>query len=171
MSLPRDLVELLLAFGDAEVRYLVIGGHAVSLHARPRSTKDLDIWLDADRENIDRVCGALQSFGVPTELVDQLRTADPDEIVWMGRVPARIDFLQTLVGVDFVTAWQRRVMATIDGVRVNFIAREDLIANKKAAGRPQDLRDVRALERAAASPRKAVATGRTAQKKPRTRRK
>lgn len=169
MSLPHDLVELLLAFGDAEVRYLVIGGHAVSLHARPRSTKDLDIWLDANRSNIEQACKALQAFGVPMELIDQLRAARPDEIVWMGRMPARIDFLQTLVGVDFITAWQRRVVATIDSVRVNFISREDLIANKKAAGRPQDLRDVRALERAGASERKTAAARGTASKKTRGR--
>jgi hypothetical protein len=169
MSLPRDLVELLLAFGDAKVRYLVIGGHAVSLHARPRSTKDLDIWLDANRENIEHACQALQAFGVPKELIDQLRMARRDEIVWMGRVPARIDLLQSLVGVDFNAAWQRRVVTTIDTVRVNFIAREDLIANKKAVGRPQDLRDVRALERAAASERKAMTARRTTSKKTRAR--
>lgn len=169
MSLPRDLVELLLAFGDAKVRYLVIGGHAVSMHARPRSTKDLDIWLDTDRENIEQACTALQAFGVPNDLTDQLRVARPDEIVWMGRVPARIDFLQTLVGVDFHGAWQRRVVATIDGVHVNFIAREDLIANKKAAGRPQDLRDVRALERAAASERKTISGQRRTSRKTRSR--
>lgn len=151
MSLPRDLADLLSAFGDADVRYLVIGGHAVSLHARPRSTKDLDVWLDPNRENIGKVCHALQTFGVPTELVNQLRMALPNEIVWMGRAPARIDFLQTLVGAEFNDAWQRRVIATVDNVRVNFISREDLIANKKAAARPQDLRDVKALEQAAAA--------------------
>jgi len=64
MSLPPDLVEMLSAFGDTGVRYLVIGGHAVSLHARPRSTKDLDIWLDAAPENIERACAALSRFAV-----------------------------------------------------------------------------------------------------------
>jgi hypothetical protein len=60
MSLPRDLVEMLSAFADERVRYLVIGGHAVSLHARPRTTKDLDVWLDEAAENIERACTALQ---------------------------------------------------------------------------------------------------------------
>ncbi len=46
MNLPHDLVEMLAAFADAEVRYLIGGGHAVSLHARPRTTKDIDLWLD-----------------------------------------------------------------------------------------------------------------------------
>src|SRR5262249_13205867 len=99
MSLPRDLIEMLSAFTAAGVRYLVIGGHAVSLHARPRSTKDLDLWLDAARDNIERACTALLGFGVPADIVADLRAARPDEIVWMGRVPARVDFLQEIPGV------------------------------------------------------------------------
>jgi len=148
MSLPPDLVEMLSAFADAGVRYLVVGGHAVSLHARPRSTKDLDVWLDAAPENIEQACVALRRFGVPADLVAELHAARPDEIVWMGRVPARVDFLQTIPGVDFDPAWRRRVTADIAGVTVNFISRDDLLVNKRAVGRPQDIRDVRALERA-----------------------
>jgi hypothetical protein len=149
MSLSPDLVEVLAAFESAGVRYLVIGGHAVSLHARPRTTKDLDVWLDAAPENIGRACDALLRFGVPKHLVDDLRTARPDEIVWMGRIPTRIDFLQTVPGLAFGAAWKRRVTADVAGVPVQFIGRDDLIVNKRAVGRPQDLRDARALERAA----------------------
>jgi hypothetical protein len=140
---------MLSAFADEGVRYLVIGGHAVGLHARPRSTKDLDLWLDAAPENIERACAALARFGVPPDIVSQLREARPDEIVWMGRVPARVDFLQMLPGVVFEESWKRRVEADVGGVRATFIGRQDLIANKRAVGRPQDRRDVRALERAA----------------------
>jgi hypothetical protein len=151
MTLPRDLVEMLTAFAAHGVRYLVIGGHAVSLHARPRTTKDLDVWLDADRENIERACTALAVFGAPSELVEELRAARPDEIVWMGRVPARVDFLQSVPGVQFAKSWSRRVDVVIEHTKVSFIGRDDLIANKRAVGRGQDLRDVRALERAAAA--------------------
>jgi hypothetical protein len=151
MSLPPDLVEMLSAFADAEVHYLVVGGHAVSVHARPRSTKDLDLWLRSTPENIERACGALRRFGVPPTIVEALRTSAPDEIVWMGRAPARIDFLQTMPGVEFGPAWQRRVIIETAGVPIYFIGRDDLIANKRIVGRPQDRRDVRALERAARS--------------------
>jgi predicted nucleotidyltransferase len=161
MSLPPDLVEMLSAFEDAGVRYLVIGGHAVSLHARPRTTKDLDLWLDAAPENIGRACTALLRFGVPESIVADLRAARSDEIVWMGRIPSRIDILQTVPGLAFDAAWERRVTADVAGVPVKFIGRDDLIANKRAVGRPQDLRDVRALERAAeAEPRRGKTTTR-----------
>lgn len=156
MSLPPDLVEMLSAFAGAGVRYLVIGGHAVSLHARPRTTKDLDLWLAPDRENIERACAALRRFGVPDGIVADLDSARSDEIVWMGRAPARIDFLQKVPGLEFEACWQRRTIANVGPLPVPFIGREDLVKNKRIVGRPQDLRDVRALERAGAAkgPRK-----------------
>lgn len=149
MSLPRDLVEMLSVFASDDVRYLVIGGHAVSLHARPRSTKDLDVWLDAEPNNIARACAALIRFGVPRAIAAQLEAAGAEDIVWIGRIPARVDFFKSAPGVKFARAWDRRVQSEIEGVVVHFIGREDLIANKRAVARPQDLRDVRALERTA----------------------
>ena len=153
MRFPRDLVEMLSAFERGKVRYLVIGGHAVGVHARPRSTKDLDVWLDPGRANVERACDALLSFGVPAGIVGELRTAKPDEIVWLGRVPARVDFLLAIPAVTFAEAWRRRVVVDVEGVSVSVIGREDLLANKRAVGRPQDLRDARAIEKHAV-PRK-----------------
>ena len=149
MPLPPDLAAMLTAFAEGEVRYLLIGGHAVGVHARPRSTKDVDLWLDAAKANVDRACDALVRLGVPAGLVEELRAARLDEIVWLGRAPARVNFLFTIPGVTFEPAWARRVDVEIDAVRVHVIGREDLIANKRAVGRPRDLRDVRALEKAA----------------------
>jgi hypothetical protein len=147
MRFPPDLVAMLSAFGAAKVRYLVVGGHAVGVHARPRATKDLDLWLDASADNIGRACSALRAFGAPARVIDDLRNAAPSEIVWMGRAPARVDLLLSLPAVDFAAAWPRRVDVELEGVRVHVIGREDLLANKRAVGRPQDRRDVRAVER------------------------
>ncbi len=147
MNLPPDLIELLCALTAAGVRFLVVGGHAVSLHARPRSTKDLDLWLDAAPENIGRACDALLRFGVPEVLVGELRRARSDEIVWLGRAPARVDLLQELPGVTFEESWSRRVTVDLPGGQATFIGAEDLLTNKRAVARPQDLRDVRAIER------------------------
>jgi hypothetical protein len=95
---------------------------------------------------------------LPPDLVEMLRRSrwrpfatSPDEIVWMGRVPARVDLLLSIPGAEFATAWDRRVDLTVEGVTVRVIGREDLLANKRAAGRPRDLKDVRAIERAAAN--------------------
>jgi hypothetical protein len=155
MLFPRDLLEMLSAFERGRVRYLVVGGHAVGLHARPRSTKDLDVWVDPAPANIGRACEALTAFGVPRAIVEALRTAGPDEIVWMGKVPARVDFLLAIPGVEFAASWRRRVQVEVDGVSVSVIGRDDLLANKRAVGRPQDRRDVQAILRAVAKPRRA----------------
>lgn len=145
MDIPSDLIELFSAFADAGVRYLLVGGHAVAAHGQPRSTKDIDLWLAPDPENIDRACLALARFGVPNAIVRALHEATPDEIVWLGRSPTRIDLLQSLPALDFEEVWPRRLVIELDGVSVPVLGKEDLIRNKLAVGRAQDRRDVRLL--------------------------
>ncbi|MBN1608612.1 MAG: hypothetical protein JW940_18425 [Polyangiaceae bacterium] len=152
MDLPRDLIELFSAFARVGVRYLLVGGHAVAAHGRPRSTKDVDLWLAPEPENLESACRALVTFGVPIGIVDALRSSGPDDIVWLGRAPTRIDLLRSLPGVDFAAAWPRRLMLEIEGVAVPVIGKADLIRNKEFVGRPQDRRDVRALTREATKP-------------------
>lgn len=55
MNLGPDFKDFLRAFADAEVRYLLVGGYAVSFHARPRFTKDLDVWVEDSARNLERV--------------------------------------------------------------------------------------------------------------------
>lgn len=98
---------------------------------------------------MSRAAEALRDFGAPEVVVEALLTARPDEIVWTGSPPARIDVLQSIPGVEFEGAFGRRLETTWAGMNVPVLGREDLIAAKRAAGRPQDLRDARALERAA----------------------
>ncbi len=130
MNLPPDLIELFSAFAAIGVRYLLVGGHAVAAHGRPRTTKDVDLWLEPKPENVERACRALASFGVPPDIVEALRSAGPDDIVWLGRAPVRIDFLQSLPGVDFKSSWARRITIDVEGTLVCVIGKEDLIANK-----------------------------------------
>lgn len=145
MEIPQDLISLFSEFAAGGVRYLIVGGHAVAAHGRPRSTKDVDIWLDPARDNIARAGDALIRFGVPGQIVDALRGASIGEIVWLGRAPMRIDLLQSLPALDFAQAWPRRLIVPLGAVDVCVLGKEDLIANKRAVGRPQDRRDVRAL--------------------------
>jgi hypothetical protein len=146
MEIPRDLIELFSEFAAGGVRYLLVGGHAVGAHGKPRSTKDVDLWLDPAPDNIARAAAALARFGLPQELVGALANAAPSEIVWFGRAPTRVDLLQTLPGVEFASAWPRRMTLQFETVVVEVIGKEDLIVNKLAVGRPQDRRDVRLLQ-------------------------
>lgn len=148
MKLLRDFKELLAEFAGEGVRYLLVGGYAVGAHSRPRSTKDLDLWIADDEANLARASRALEKFGAAPQAIEALRDADADDVIWFGVPPGRVDILRRLSAVDFETAYVRRVETEWEGVAVSLIGRDDLIANKRAVGRPQDRRDVKELERA-----------------------
>lgn len=135
-----------MAFAAAGVRYLVVGGYAVSFHHRPRTTKDLDLWVDASDENRERIVTALAKFGVPAGLIAQVRSMGPNEIVYFGKPPLRVDLLGSLAGLDFDRAFEHRIEATWEGVPVRIVGKSELIASKRAAGRPQDREDLRGIE-------------------------
>jgi hypothetical protein len=141
-----DFKDLLSAFNAVNVRYLIVGGYAVSLHAQPRATKDLDILISADPENSRAVYFALAKFGAPLEGLSANDFADPENFFRMGTPPVMVDIMPKIMGVEFEDAWQRRVNVAIDDtLTVPFISREDLLAAKISAGRAQDLADVAAL--------------------------
>ncbi len=142
MEPNSDLIDLLRALNGAGAEYLIVGGYAVAYHGRIRSTKDVDIFVGTSSENAARVWRALHAFGAPLE---DLRAEDltaPDTFFIMGRAPNQIDVITTIDGVPFEAAWKNRIESTYGGVPVSFIGRSDLIANKEAAARPQDLIDV-----------------------------
>lgn len=140
----RDILRELCA---TEARFLVVGAFAVSYHAEPRATGDLDIFVDPTPENAPRVYAALVAFGAPLHdlRVDDL--AHPGIVFQMGVPPRRIDILTKISGVSFPEAWNAHPSVTYGGVTAPVIGRAALVANKSAAGRPKDLEDLRLLER------------------------
>ena len=147
----RDFKELLAILNAEKVKYLVIGGYAVSLHAQPRATKDLDILIKPDKANAAALFRALRKFGAPLEGLTPDDFAKRGTFFRMGTPPVMVDILPEIVGIDFIPAWRRRVTEIIDdktGLKAAFISAKDLIAAKIAAGRPQDLADVAALRQA-----------------------
>jgi Nucleotidyl transferase of unknown function (DUF2204) len=140
-----DFKDLLSLFNEEGVRYLIVGGFALASYGRPRYTKDLDVWIDRDGDNAERVLRALTKFGAPLKGIDAGTFRDPDAILQVGVEPVRVDILSDISGVRFADAWRRRSNGAYMSVPVSIISREDYIANKRASGRPQDLRDVEAL--------------------------
>jgi len=143
--------ELLRAFNDHAVEYLIGGGYAFGVHAEPRATKDLDIFIRSDEENSKKVFRALAQYGAP---LDGLSPADFADFLdgttfQIGQLPARIDLLQHIDGVTFDEAWKNQVEGLIDGeIRTAVISRDDLIRNKLACGREQDILDAKKLRAA-----------------------
>lgn len=144
--LNPDFRDMLSAFIEESVEFLVVGAYALAAHGVPRATGDLDFWIRRDSDNAQRVFRALGLFGAP---LDQLNVADltrPDLVYQIGVEPNRIDILTTIDGVTFEEAWPSRVTARIDDLDVPILGREQLIRNKRALGRTKDLADIEALE-------------------------
>jgi len=142
-----DFKEILSTFNEHEVRYLIVGAHAVMKYSEPRYTKDLDIWVEASEDNSKKVFLALHEFGAP---IGDLSEADfaSDGFFQMGRPPVRIDILMSIDGVEFADAWPNRQQGDFDGIPANFIGLGDLIANKSASARPQDILDIESVRNA-----------------------
>jgi hypothetical protein len=148
MDLHPDFRDLLAEFARANVSYAVIGGYAVGYHAKPRATKDLDLLVSPSGDNLERVARALESFGAGPNVVAAVKNLGETEIVYLGVPPVRVDILRSADGIHDVDATlARAVHVSLDKLTIPILALDDLVANKRAAGRPQDLVDVALLER------------------------
>lgn len=157
LMMTKDFKELLRLLNAHAAKYLIIGGHAFSVYSEPRTTKDLDLFIRSDPENAKAVFRALAEFGAPIQGMSPEDFAD-GATFQIGQPPDRIDLLQRIDGVDFDQAWSNRNEGMVDGeVPAAVISREDLIRNKLASGREQDLLDVKVLRAA----EKAVGSGKT----------
>jgi hypothetical protein len=133
------------SFHSNEVRYVVIGGIAAILHGVPRATFDLDILIEANEANAERLLRALRSIGFGTaELTNAQRVATNEITVFNDRV--RIDVLTSAPGITFEEAWERRETMEYEGQVFHVACRDDIIVSKQASGREKDLNDVRALK-------------------------
>jgi hypothetical protein len=142
-----DYRDLLAALNDAGARYLVVGGYALALHAEPRFTRDLDIWVEASPENASRVWEALAAFGAPLAELNVEDLSSEGLVFQIGVAPCRADILTSVTGVAFEEAWPNRVDDRYGDQTAHFIGFSELVRNKRASGRPQDLADVELLEK------------------------
>jgi hypothetical protein len=137
----QDFEDMLYLLHKHSVKYLIIGGLAFIYHAKPRYTKDMDLWIGQTQENIKSANRALAEFGSPV----LLSYNNPDEIVQIGIAPDRIDFILKVQGVCFETAWNNRVHDFYGKVKANWIDMKSLIRAKRLIDNPRHQEDVRVL--------------------------
>ena len=149
--MTKDFEELFACLTARNVKALIVGGYAVAFHAKPRFTKDIDIFVDPRAENVTRLLQALDDFGFGGF---GLSASDftAGRIVQLGVAPNRVDLLTVIDGVTFDEAWAGRVAGHFGKQPVSYIGRADLIRNKQASGRAQDLADIDALAGPEATP-------------------
>lgn len=142
----KDFEELFAFFESHNVKAVIVGAHAVAFHAKPRYTKDLDLLLEPTEENARQVIKALGDFGFGDLGISIADLAIPGRVLQLGHPPNRIDLITSIDGITFEEVWQGRVAGQYGSANVSYIGRKDLIRNKRAAGRPQDLADLSWLE-------------------------
>ena len=162
MNVEKDYEDLLGLLNKNRVRYCIVGAYALAVYSHPRYTKDLDILIEANRENAKR----LPHRGCPDPLKEtlmrgtdesfkrmrfkSLKLSEKDfikkgRIIQLGYEPLRVDFLTSIEGVDFNDVWKGRTMRKYGRYKVAYIGRQQLITNKKAAARKQDRADLNHL--------------------------
>ena len=147
MLFGPDFDAMLRELSDAGAEFLVVGAHALGAHVRARATKDLDIWVRPSAENASRVWRALAKFGAPLDELSVDDLAVPGTIYQIGVPPYRIDLLTSVSALTFDEAWKNRLTATFGSGTYPVLGRNDLMTNKAAVGRPQDLIDLDLLRR------------------------
>jgi hypothetical protein len=136
-----DFEDMLRLLAKHRARYVIVGGLAFIYHAKPRFTKDMDLWVDPTPANLRKVNRALAEFGSPV-----LLEPEKDELMLqIGVAPNRIDLLKDVGGVRFSTAWRNRVRDWYGKVKANWIDLDSLIRAKRAIDGPRHQEDVRVL--------------------------
>ena len=138
----QDFEDLLRLLGKRRVRYLIIGGLAFIYHAKPRYTKDMDLWIDPSEDNVKRANVALAEFGSPF----LLNPDNDEEILQLGVAPDRIDLLRAIKGARFATAWKNRIRAKYGKANANWIDLSSLLRIKSQINHPRHQDDVRVLQ-------------------------
>ena len=144
--LNPDFRDILSIFLEEGVEFLVIGAYAVAAHGLPRATKDIDLWVGSSAQNAAHIITALKRFGAPLSGISETDFLHPGITFQIGVAPRRIDIVTEIAGIRFEQAYPNKIFANVEGISVPVIGRTDLVANKKAAARPQDLVDVKWLE-------------------------
>jgi len=147
MKVEKDYEEFLGLLNKYNVKYCIIGAFAVAFYAKPRYTKDLDILIEPSKENAGKILCVLDEFGFGDLSVSIEDLISEGNILQLGYEPVRIDLLNKLEGLDFQNVWKNKVTGDYGSEKVYIIGLEDLIKNKKTAGRPSDMMDIELLEK------------------------
>jgi len=141
MNSVPDFEDMLALMNQHAVKYLIVGGLAFIYHAKPRFTKDMDLWVEGSRENIARANRALAEFGSPTLMAYD----EPDQVVQLGLAPNRIDLLVEMGPVQFREAWLRHIDSPYGEVVAHWIDLDSLTLIKSSIDDPRHQEDARIL--------------------------
>lgn len=143
----NDFEDFIKSLINNEVKYLIVGGYSVIVHGYPRTTGDLDVWVENSEDNFIRLTKAFSEFGLPTNAISFEDFSNPEnkDVFTFGRPPLAIDILTKVKGINFIEAYKASKLITLNHMEVRIIGLPDLIKAKKASGRYKDLDDLENL--------------------------
>jgi hypothetical protein len=150
MEFANDFEELLEAFNNDKVDFILAGGFAVNFHGYNRSTSDLDIWVKPIESNKIKIKSALKKSNFPNEALSQIDTLDFSRpfTFSVGIKPLSVDIFNHITGVSYAEAEKTMIpFKYSDSLTVNYISLKDLILNKMLTGRPKDKLDITELQK------------------------
>ncbi len=148
MTLAEDFEDFIQLLNKYKVEYMVVGGYALAFHGKPRHTGDLDIWINVSEQNARLLLKVVDEFGLKSLNFQKEDFLTEGLISQIGYPPLRIDLLNTIDGVEFIEAHLNMQKIELENnFTVNYIGLDDLVKNKKASGRKQDLTDVKTLQK------------------------
>jgi len=145
MTLHPDIREFIALCLSQKVEFILVGGYALAFHGAPRFTEDIDLMILVSPQNADQLMQVLKDFGFGNAGITRDDFLEEDQVIQLGRAPHRIDLLTGISGVTWKQAWSSHNIVDFDGLKIPVIGKEELITNKEATGRPQDLADVARL--------------------------
>ena len=144
----QDFRDFLQALNNNNVEYLLVGGYAVILHGYPRTTGDMDIWVNRTKDNYTKLIKAFIEFRMPMFDMTEDRFLNHSEIdvFRFGRKPVAIDIMTKMADLNFEECYPLAITYNDDGLVIKVVHYNNLITAKKAAGRHKDLNDIENLE-------------------------
>lgn len=144
----EDFKDFLRLLKKNDVEYLIVGGYAVSIHSRPRSTQDIDIWIKSSKGNAEKVLKVINEFGFGEMEISLNDLINENMVIQLGNPPIRIDIMTAIDGVEFNEAYKNKSsFSYYDLENVYYISFDDLLKNKESSGRDKDIDDIKWLKK------------------------
>ncbi|MBL7084954.1 MAG: hypothetical protein ISS43_02460 [Candidatus Omnitrophica bacterium] len=150
MRVEKDYEELLKLFNKNKVRYCIVGAYALAFYGRPRYTKDIDLLVEPDIKNGNKIVKALNEFSFKSLRLSAEDFSKEDKIIQLGYEPLRVDIITSLQGCTFKQIWENKIVGKYGSQKVYFIGINELIKNKRVSERRQDKADLEILRQAKA---------------------
>lgn len=141
-----EYINLIRLLNEEGVEYVILGGHAVIAHGYLRTTGDVDIFVGPSHQNARKLLKVMERYGYTHGEFDLDDFTKVPSYLSFGRHDGWIDIMTFTLGVSFDDCYKNRMVLEVQGVPINFIGLQQLLENKRATGRPQDLRDLENLE-------------------------